>query len=431
MSFPEISFSKKEKTTIVLAVTLGNLLEWYEIYLYVHWAPIIARLFFNSGSEALDLTYTFLMFAIGFLARPFGGVFFGRLGDAIGRRKALIASLVVMTIPTFVTGLLPTHAQIGLAAPIILGIMRLLQAFPAGGELPGAFCYLYESSRFHQRRFMSSWGAMGYQLGILISTFECYFLEKYLSPEDLLQWGWRFSFLIGGLIGLCGLFMRYRLHETPLYREMMTHEKIAKEPVLKVLNKHKKGIGIGFLFCALNSSMFYFLSVNFPAYFSTALGDSYSPLVITMMILLFITIPLPFFGMLADKMNNKTMLLTSTVGIIVLLYPLYLAVIYSSVVFMILITILMGLFFTCLSALIPYIMPALFPINVRFTCVGLSFNLVDATIGGFTPVMAMCLVNATGDQASFCWLLLAGGVLSLIGFLLMKNDKPHVSHKHL
>jgi MHS family proline/betaine transporter-like MFS transporter len=172
-----------------LAVTIGNLLEWYEIYLYVYWAPIIAKLFFIFESANTNLIFTYLIFALGFLARPLGGLFFGRLGDRIGRKKAMVLSIMMMIFPTFVTGLLPTCSQVGCFAPFILAIMRILQAFPAGGELPGAFCYLYESSQPENRRYLSSFRGYGYQIGILISTIECFLLEKYLSPEDLMTWG--------------------------------------------------------------------------------------------------------------------------------------------------------------------------------------------------------------------------------------------------
>ncbi|HSX26566.1 MAG TPA: MFS transporter [Chlamydiales bacterium] len=421
MDHPALDFSRKEKKTIILAVTLGNLLEWYEIYLYVYWAPIIAKLFFHSD-DLSNLTHTFLIFAVGFLARPLGGLFFGRLGDLIGRRKALILSVMMMIFPTFVTGFLPTYAQIGMMAPIILGFMRIFQSFPAGGELPGAFCYLYESSPIRTRRFMCSWAALGYQLGILISTVECFLLEKYLSTEALIQWGWRLSFLIGGLIGFFGLYLRKRLHETPLYLEMETHEHVVKTPILHVLNYYKKGIFLGILFCALNSSAFYLISVNFPFYFSQALGMDYSNnLLIIVFILIFITIPLPFFGFLGDKFNNKKMLIGSTLGIVLLLFPFYFAITQSSLLLMILTIIPFCLFFTLLSALIPFIIADLFPTNVRFTCVAVSFNLSDAIIGGFTPAAALYLFRFTGNQASFCWILFFTSLLSLISYLVMKE----------
>jgi len=422
MNFASLDFSKKQKRMVIFAVTIGNLLEWYELYLFVYWSPIIAKLFFNSDSEYVNLTYTFLVFAMGFLARPLGGIFFGRLGDRIGRKKSLILSMVMMTIPTFVTGLLPTHASIGAFAPIMLGIMRLLQSFPAGGELPGAFCYLYESSKVPNRRYMSSWGAFGFQVGILISTIECFFLEKYLPHEDLISWGWRVSFLMGGLIGLCGLFFRYKLHETPLYEEMMSHEKVVKDPIFQVIHQYGKRILTGILYCALNSSAFYLLTINIPVYFGEILQISYSNnLIITTALLILITAPLPFFGKLADKFSNKKMLVISTLGIIFLLYPLYYSITHPSLILMGTIMLLFCIFFTCLSALIPYIMSDLFPTRVRFTCVGISFNIVDALIGGFTPVIALYLLHLTGQQGAFCWFLLFCALLSLSAFVMMKE----------
>ncbi len=417
-----MDFSKKQGRTVLFAVTIGNLLEWYEIYLYVYWAPIIAKIFFNSQSQLVNLTHTLLIFAIGFLARPLGGVFFGRLGDRIGRRKSLILSLVVMTIPTFATGLLPTYAQIGMAAPILLLCMRIMQSFPAGGELPGAICYLYESAKLDRRRYLCSWAAVGFQVGILLSTIECFLLEKTLSPEALISWGWRLSFLVGGIIGLGGLFLRYRLHETPLFREMMTHEKVVKEPLWEVLNKHKKGILMGILFCAFNSSAFYLLTVNIPSFLGELLDTTYEDnLIITCIVLVCITVLLPFFGKLADKYNNKKMIVGAVSGSIFLLYPLYLSIHYSSVFFLSLTMLIFALFFTCISALIPFFLSELFPTHVRFTCVGVSFNIVDTVIGGFTPVVVLYLTRLTGNRAAFCWVLLVCGLLSLVAYMMMKE----------
>ncbi|HSX04561.1 MAG TPA: MFS transporter [Rhabdochlamydiaceae bacterium] len=423
--FPGINYSKKERRSVILAVTIGNFLEWYEIYLYVYWAPIIAKLFFDhSNSELVNSTNAFLLFALGFLARPLGGLYFGRLGDRIGRKKALVLSILMMIFPTFMTGLLPTYAQIGVFASIILGFMRVLQAFPAGGELPGAICYLYESSKLPNRRYISSYASLGYQLGIIVSTAECYFLEKYLSPEALISWGWRLSFIVGGLLGCFGFYLRYKLHETPLFKEMETHEKVVKESIPQVLNKYKKGIFLGILFCALNSASFYLLTVHFPVYFGKILGVNYvDNLLITLGLLVLITVPLPFFGMAADKFNNKAMLLGCTVGAMFLLLPLYYAVHSSSIIFFTLIMVIFSLLFTCVSALLPYVLAYLFPTHVRFTCVGVSFNLADAIIGGFTPALVLFLLQRTGDQGSFCWYLVPFALLSTLGFFFMKEGK--------
>ena len=429
MDFPVIDFTKKQKRTIIFAVTLGNLLEWYEIYLYIYWTPILSRLFFDSDSDLANMTNIFLIFAIGFLARPLGGLFFGRLGDRVGRKKALILSIMMMTIPTFVTGLLPTHAQIGWAAPVILGLMRIFQSFPAGGELPGAFCYLYESANNQNKKYMCSWASVSFQLGILISTVECFFLDAFLPHDALVSWGWRVSFILGGCIGLFGWYLRYILHETPVYREMILHEKIVKESIGQVLLEQKKGIFKGILFCSLNSAAFYFLTVNFSVYFGQLLLDgSYyrHHLLIASLILLIITLPIPYLGKLADRWDARKMLIYSTIGLILLLYPFYLSMQQGSILFMAIIAFAFCMLFTVLSAIIPCIMSELFPTRVRFTCVGLSFNLVDAVIGGFTPVISLWLIHLTGNQGSFCAYLLLCAVLSLTGYLMLpKVQKAH------
>ncbi len=420
--------SRKDKITVIAAVSLGNILEWYEIYLYIYWAPTFAKLFFSS-TNTFSLIYTYLIFALGFLSRPLGGLFFGRIGDTLGRKKSIILSILIMIIPTCVIGLLPTYEQIGIFAPIILGVMRLLQSFPAGGELPGAFCYLYESAEPHKRKFMSSWGACGFQLGILISTIECFALESYLSPENLTLWGWRFSFLMGGLIGFLGLYLRHKLHETPLFQDITSHGQVVKKNLIQVIYKYKKSILIGILFCILNSASFYWLSINVSMSFATIFKTNYQHnLIMTSILILFITIPLPFFGMLADRWNVKKMLIYSTIGTIILIHPLHMAITHASLKWMIVSIGLFCLFFTCISALIPYILCDLFPTYVRFTCTALSFNLVDAIVGGFTPTIALLFARYTGNQNLFCYFLLLCAVISLITYCTMPSKKNIIHH---
>jgi MFS family permease len=422
-------FSKKHGKTVIFAATIGNLLEWYEIYLYVYWAPIISRLFFENGPNSSNLLQTFLIFGVGFLGRPIGGIVLGRIGDRIGRRKILIFSILMMIFPTFMTGLLPTYESIGIAAPYLLATLRFLQSFPAGAELPGAFCYLYESHPWAIRRYKCSWAVWGYQLGILLSTIECFLLEKYLTPEDLINWGWRISFIFGGLIGFFGLCLRYQLHETPLFQEMHKHEQVVKESILQVVFKHKTRIMKGILFCALNSSAFYLISVNFPLYFGQILGiDFKDNLLITICLLILMTLPLPLFGKLADRFCNKTILVSAVSGIIILLYPLYIAIDHSSIFFTSLIIVVFCLLYTCTSALIPYIVADLFPTHDRFTCSAISFNCADALIGGFTPVAALYLLNQTNNPASFIWILLFGAVLSLLGYLYLHPRRSIPKH---
>ncbi|MBM3184210.1 MAG: MFS transporter, partial [Chlamydiae bacterium] len=293
-----IDLSKKRFASIIFAISFGNFLEWYELSLYVYWAPILSKLFF-SGDDIVALIKIFMIFGVGFLARPLGGIFFGRLGDRIGRRKSLILSILLMTFPTFITGLLPTYAQIGIAAPLLLGVMRILQSFPAGGEFPGAFCYLYESAPLSKRRFMCSWAGIGYQLGIFFGMIGCFMLKQLLTEDQIIEWGWRFSFILGGILGLFGLFLRSNLHETPLFLEMQEHEKLTRQSFKRVIIENKKPMILGILFTAASSSTFYALSINF-------LKDgSKGDILLSMFFFALLTLPLPLYGMFGDRYNNK------------------------------------------------------------------------------------------------------------------------------
>lgn len=420
-----MDFSIKSQRNILFAVTFGNLLEWYEIYLFVYWSPVLAKLFFKPDSGNLDLTYTFLIFALGFLARPLGGLFFGRLGDRIGRKKAFMLSLMMMTVPTLLTGLLPTREQVGVLAPLFLTCTRFLQAFPAGGELPGAFCYLYESAQIHNRRYFCSWACFGVLTGLLVSTIECFMLEFFLSEQDLITWGWRLSFILGGLIGFCGLLIRSRLHETALFQEMTRHTVFVKEPILEVLFEEKKALIKGILFWAFNSSTVFFITVNVAGYFRQMLNNNeLTTLAISCGILILITAPLPFFGYIADRINNKKLLVGSTLACMVLLMPMYYFVHESSLFGLAVTIVAFSLLFTCNTALLSYVTPDLFPTRVRFTCVGVSFNVADSLFGGFTPFIVLYLTQLSDNLGSFFWVILFFSIISLISYILMKEKRP-------
>lgn len=420
-------FSEKREHSIILAVTIGSILEWYEIYLYVFWSPILSKLLFNHPSEAVNLIGIFLLFAVGFLARPFGGIVFGRIGDLFGRKKSLILSIVVLAVPSFVMGVLPTYETIGLAAPILFAITRLFQALPAGGELPGAFCYLYESTHMHHRRYMTSWGAVGNQLGIIISMFECYLLEQFLTPEQLISWGWRLSFMVGGVIALFGFYLRYRLNETPLYRDMERHHHIVRQPILQVLNHYRKNILMGIFFCLSNSVGFYLISVLFPVFFSTILNIHYHEnILIALFIMILTTVPLPFIGMLGDRFSNKKILIGASLVMIVLLYPLYLSIAAAASLLALIIAIVFILAFSCLTALIPYRFAALFPTPARYTCVGISYNLVDGIIGGFSPALALYFVSINQSVSICYWMVFASAVITLLAFFKINEQKEHI-----
>lgn len=422
------TYTKKEQRSIIFAINIGNILEWYEVFLYIYWAPLISKVFFDPSSEASSLIKTFLVFALGYVIRPLGGIFFGWVGDRIGRRKSLLWSILLMTFPTLIMAFLPSYVLVGSLAPLFLTITRILQSFPAGGELPGAFCYLYESADANQRKYFTSWGFLGSQVGIILSVAECLLLENLLYEQDLITWGWRLSFIIGALIGFLGFYLRYKLKETPFWEELEKHNKITKRPFLDLVKNYKSKILKGIAFCLLSVVSFAVLSSLFPVYFNQVLGTSYSlNLTITLILLIMVTIPLTFFGKLGDKYNYKHMMIGAILSLMFLIAVMRIPDIRASLFLCIILAVVIALLFSCLYALLPYLLANLFPTYLRFTGVGLSYNLADSVLGGFTPVVALYLLPLTGREAAYFWIMEICALISLGAFLTIKDKECQIN----
>lgn len=212
------SHLSKQQFKVISIITFGGILEWYEIYSFVYLAPILGKLFFNYHSGLMNLLSSFLLFGTGFISRPFGAILFGRIGDLIGRKTAFLYSIIIMTIPTFFMGCLPTYAVIGVAAPILFYFLRFIQSIPASGEIPGTICFLYENADEENIKFITSWTNVGNQIGATLGLLEILLIDSFLSEETLLTWGWRISFWSGGLLGLFGIYLRKKLLETPIFK---------------------------------------------------------------------------------------------------------------------------------------------------------------------------------------------------------------------
>ncbi len=407
----------KEQVHVISAVTFGNILEWFEVYSFAYLAPIIALKFFNAESNISSLMLAFLVFGLGFITRPLGGIIFGRIGDRIGRKNAFIWSIIILTVPTFIMGILPTYETWGIFAPISLCLLRLIQSVPTGGEIPGVICFLFENAHENNKRYITSWNAVGNQIGAIIGLVETFFMDNYMSAEFLSSWGWRISFISGGIIGLAGIYLRHTLQETPVFIKLKENHKVDKETVRQLISKYKKNIGIGTAFGVVDAATFYLIATYVPTFITDSLGLSVNQsMYISFLILLITTVLLPIFGRLGDRFSNRWMCIGSALSIILLLYPLN---IYMNNKDMISLSIIGGLYLipiSCITALIAYLLGNLFPPQVRFTGVGVSVNLADGIVGGFTPAIALLLLQFTGQPTAFCWYILACAVVSLIAY---------------
>lgn len=416
--------STRSERWILFSVTLGGTLEWYEFFLYAYLAPLISKNFFPDQSNFSGLINTLLIFAVGFFSRPLGALFFGHIGDRYGRKAALITSIIMITIPSFAIGCLPTFLEMGFFAPLMLLCMRLLQGFLVGGEISGIMCYLVEDAAKERRRYMASWTFFGPQVGAILSILECYFLEKYLSEQALLEWGWRLSFMIGGAIGLLGCFLRYGLKETPFFHQLQLHRSVSRSPVLQSFKRHKKNLTYGFLISALPLAGDFLIFAFFPIYSQNFIGSSTSSsLIISALMLMAATLFLPIFGKLNQKYSNRSILLCCAGGILLLAYPLFASFSRETHFFSIGLAALMILLFSCYFAISPLVTTELFPTTVRYSCVGISYNLSSAIFGGTAPVAALYLTQKSQSVASPSLILIVASLFSIGALIGLKEKK--------
>ncbi|MDN3505887.1 MAG: MFS transporter [Simkaniaceae bacterium] len=414
---------------IVLPITFGSMFEWYEVFLYIYWAPLISSSFFDLSLPLAELIHAALVLSIGLIARPIGGLLFGYIGDKWGRKVSFLLSILLITLPSIAVALMPNFTSWAYSSIIYIGLIRFFQGIPAGGELPGALCLLSEGASLDRKRYLCSFLFVGPQIGQIISMLQCLLLEQYLTHEQLINWGWRISFLIGGAIGITGFFLRKKLHESVAFENLKTHHKIEAHPLRESFKHHKKNIAVGFfisIFEVIGFFMIYFFLLQ---HSSKLLNVNPShTLVVNLIFLITLTAIMPFIGYLGDKFENRPLFKLSALGIIFLSTPFYFAINQQSffwTIFLLCITILL---FCIQFSLLPSLLADLFPTQVRFTCIGFSFNITDGIIGGIMPFIGTLLLQKTGSPAAFIVLFPITAIIFLI-FLRFVKLRPPIKNK--
>ncbi len=408
----------KIQAQVIRAVTLGNVLEWFEIYVFAYMSNVLSKVFFNFESALANQIGVFVVFGVGLFARIIGAIIFGRIGDKKGRRSSFLTSILVLILPTFLLGCLPTYADIGIFAAVLMMLLRACQTIPAAGEAPGAFCYLYEYATPGNEKFMTSWGAFGNQIGAILGLTESFLMESFASEEFLITWGWRITFWTGSLIGIFGFYLRKKLHETPQFQKLKERQEIGIEK----LREQKKKIALGVGYGALNASTFYLIATYIPHYLVDFLKlNRFNGAIVAFVILLLTTVFLPVFGVLGQRYRSKPIFIACTILIIALLLPFYLAVENRNLWLLGVVGAIYVIPITCMTALLPQLLSSLFSTSVRFRGVSLSFNLADGMIGGLTPAIALILFKYTGNQTAFCWFILFCALLSFASYLKIKE----------
>ena len=411
-----------------LAGSVGNVLEWYDFAVYGFLAPIMSPLFFPADNGLTGLIKTYGIFAAGYLMRPIGGIIFGYIGDRLGRKIALQWSIAMMAIPTVLVGLLPVHASIGSTAAVLLIILRLIQGISVGGELIGSMSYLVETAPANRRGLAGSWSVCGGVGGILLGSLVASTLGGLLTEEAMNEWGWRVPFLMGFGIFAVGRWLRRTLVESADFENAAIDEPDASLPIITVLRDIPGRVLHLSVSILLFATSFYLLFVWMPTYLSKIVVPPVAHALevnTTAMVLLLVMIPLG--GRLSDSLGRKPVMLTATVLMGILVYPAFLILDQGVMLYALAIQLFFALLLGLIQGPLPAFMVECFPVKVRYTAIGLSYNITLAIFGGTAPLISTWLIQATGDLASPAIYLVVLAVISTISMYFLKPLNERVN----
>jgi MFS transporter, MHS family, proline/betaine transporter len=408
------------KSYQIAAAVIGNALEWYDFIVFGFFAVIISRLFFPTDSQYASLLFTTATFGVGFFMRPVGGILIGIYADRRGRKAALLVVIASMTVAIALIAFAPTYAAIGIGAPLIIVVARLLQGFSAGGEFASATAFLIESAPAGRRGFYGSWQMVGQGLAVLIGAILGAVLTKTLSPEAIDGWGWRIPFLFGLVIGPVGLYIRNSLAETQafLQSDQTSQSRTAGR---RVLASHIKQILACFGIVVSGTISFYVILVYIPTFARSQLQLPLDQAFLAQAIGLACEVALiPICGALSDRIGRKPVMIASLLLSLVVTYPLFMWVSSSpSFSRLLVMQVVLCSVFGIGNGPVSTALGEQFPTRVRSTALAIGYNVAVMLFGGFAPFFVTWLIHATGTPIAPAFYLMFGAAVGLFAVLFL------------
>lgn len=410
------------KIRSLFASIAGNTLEWYDFGLFIYCGPIFSNLIFPHTDKYVNYLYLYATFAVSFLCRPLGGIILGHIGDKYGRSKALLISILLISIPTFLIAFLPTYAQIGIWSPILLFLIRILQGVSIGGEFSGTIIYLAESSPKSKKAFFTSFAATGANAGFFIGVGLTAILENILNKTNMQAFGWRIEFFFGGLFAIFILYLRKYLVETPVFLKLHRDIKNSKSPIIEAIKKYFSKMLMVIGIVSFGATLYYVTFVYLGSFLSTF--NNFSLEKITNIQTCFIAsmfVLVPLFAILCDHIGRKKMyMIFCSVGILsayIVFYFFQFGSEWSIIISIALLTILSSM--EQATSLVTVV--EIIPVNARYTALSTSYNLGYLIFGGLTPFAITGLTKLTHDNYIPAFFLILSGIFTLFTILKSKD----------
>ena len=412
---------------------VGNTMEWYDVGIYGYLAVTMGRVFLPEADPGLQILFSLGVFASTYVARPLGGIVFGRLGDRVGRQKVLATTLILMAAATFLIGVTPDYGTIGAAAPVLLVLLKLLQGFSTGGEYAGATTFVSEYAPDARRGFFASILDLGSYLGFALGAAVVSVVQLLTTEQQMLDWAWRLPFLLAGVIGSVAIYFRLKIEESPAFQAVQDAQEQATEEIaeaegrprstFELIRRHWRPMVVAVGLVAASNSVGYALTSYMPTYLTDSLG--YDPLhgtLLTIPVLVLLALLLPLAGRLSDHIGRRPVMWAGAVSVLVLGLPAFLLIGVGSIA-----TTLAGLSLLAVSVALwvssqASSLPALFPTASRYGGMGVSYNIAIAVFGGTTPLIIQALLQATGDELVPAYFLMATSLLGAVAVFFMKES---------
>jgi MHS family proline/betaine transporter-like MFS transporter len=400
----------------VLSCIVGNFFELFDFAIYGFFAAAIGHTFFPSANPVLSVLKSFATYGVGFIMRPIGAIVIGGYGDRKGRKAALIATILLMAVATGATGLIPSYKSIGIWAPVLLVLFRLLQGFSTGGEWGGATSFLVEYAPAGRRGFFGSWQQFSVGVGLLAGSAAASVISYALTPAAVNAWGWRVPFIAGMLIAPVGYYLRSKVNETPAFTHTVETATVSASPLRATFTTHRRAVLSGFGLTIVWTVSSYLFLTFMPTF---AVQQLHMPLTEALLsnslAILVYTVLTPFMGALSDRIGRKMMLLAASGIYLVTGYPLFLLITaQGGFASLLLAQVVAAATLALFSGPAPALLCELYPTNIRYTALSVGYNLAVMLFGGFAPFIATLLIQQTGSPIAPTFYLMAAALISII-----------------